>query len=56
MATGLTRGPASPESDEFVEVLTLTLSSALRMVQHGEICDAKSIVAILYAAGFRAGY
>lgn len=55
MATGVTRGEARPESDEFMELQPTTLSQALRMIQAGEIQDAKTIVTILYAAGFEIG-
>jgi ADP-ribose pyrophosphatase len=55
MATGLARGTASLEADEFAEVSTVTLSGALLMIQRGEIQDAKTALGILYAAGFRAG-
>lgn len=55
MATGITSGAASLESDEFVELQPRTISQALRMIQVGEIQDAKTIVTILYAAGFELG-
>jgi ADP-ribose pyrophosphatase len=55
MATGVTAGTAKPESDEFVEVQSRTISQALRMIQAGEIQDAKTIVTILFAAGFEIG-
>lgn len=55
MATGITAGEASPESDEFLEMHPTKLSQALRMIQTGEIQDAKTVVSILYAAGFRVG-
>lgn len=55
MATGLTRGETELDADEFLEVVTVNLSRALQMVQQGEIKDAKSMLAILYAAGFAAG-
>lgn len=55
MATGVTRGDAQPESDEFMELQPTALSQALRMIQAGEIQDAKTIVTILYAAGFEIG-
>ncbi|HLV25392.1 MAG TPA: NUDIX hydrolase [Gemmatimonadales bacterium] len=55
MAVGLTQaGEAELEADEFVEPHTVTLSRALAMIQSGEIEDAKSALALLYAAGFRA--
>jgi ADP-ribose pyrophosphatase len=53
MATGLTRGAAKTEDDEFIEVETLPLSRALSLVETGEISDAKTALALLYAAGFR---
>lgn len=55
IAVGLTRGEAQTERDEFLEVHTMTLSRALQMIQQGDIRDAKTALAILYAAGFAAG-
>jgi len=55
LATGLTRGDTAHEADEFVEVEVVKLSRALAMIEQGEIIDAKSIVGILFAAGFRLG-
>ncbi|GAC1453838.1 MAG: NUDIX hydrolase [Gemmatimonadaceae bacterium] len=55
MASGLTRGETGHEADEFMETTPLTLSTALTMIEHGEINDAKTALAILYAAGFRSG-
>jgi len=55
MATGLTRGEARREADEFVENETMTLSHALEMIERGEIVDAKTAVTLMFAAGFRAG-
>jgi ADP-ribose pyrophosphatase len=55
LAADLTRGEPKRERDEFMEVETVTLSRALEMIQSGAIQDAKSLVALLYAAGFRAG-
>ena len=55
MAVGLTRGEIAREADEFIEVETMSLSHALSLVEKGEIRDAKTVVALLYAAGFRAG-
>ena len=55
MAVGLTRGEAAREADEFIEVETMTLSRALSLVERGEIQDAKTALALLYSAGFRAG-
>ena len=56
MATGVTRGgEAEREADEFLEVETFHLSAALEMIERGEIQDGKTIIALLFAAGFRAG-
>jgi ADP-ribose pyrophosphatase len=55
MAVGITHGNAATEADEFLEVETVHLSRALHMIQVGEIRDAKTALAILYAAGFEAG-
>lgn len=55
MAVGITRGENAREADEFIEVETMPLSRALSLVEQGEIQDAKTALALLYAAGFRAG-
>jgi ADP-ribose pyrophosphatase len=55
MAEGLTMGTATPEADEFVEVETMALSKALTLIREGVLSDAKSALAILYAAGFTRG-
>ena len=49
IATGLTRGDASPESDEFIQCESHTSLGALRMIDRGEIVDGKTIVALLMA-------
>jgi ADP-ribose pyrophosphatase len=54
MATGLSRGEHKRERDEFMEVETLTMSRALELIARGEIVDSKTVVALLFAAGFRA--
>ena len=55
MATGLTRGRTEREADEFMEVEPMPLARALALIRDGEIKDAKTALAILFAAGFRAG-
>ena len=52
MATGLLQGESAREADEFMEVVPLRISRVLEMIQSGEITDAKTMVAILYVAGF----
>ena len=55
MAVGLSRGEIAREADEFIEVEVMPLSQALELVDRGEIPDGKTALALLYAAGFRAG-
>ena len=55
MALGLSRGELAREADEFIEIETMPLSRALELVERGVIQDGKTIVGLLYAAGFRAG-
>jgi len=52
LATGLTTGEPSRERDEFIEVVPQPLSRVLELIREGEIRDAKTVVAILYMAGF----
>jgi ADP-ribose pyrophosphatase len=52
LATGLTTGEPSRERDEFIEVVPQPLSRVLALIRDGEIRDAKTVVAILYMAGF----
>ena len=51
LAAGLERGNTAHEADEFMTVETMTLSRALELIQEGRINDAKTALAILYAAG-----
>jgi ADP-ribose pyrophosphatase len=53
MATGLTAGETKHEADEFLELQPTLLSRALGMIQAGEIQDGKTVIALLFAAGFR---
>jgi ADP-ribose pyrophosphatase len=55
LASGLTRGEARREADEFMELETVSLRDALDMVKRGEIQDAKTALGLLFAAGFCAG-
>jgi ADP-ribose pyrophosphatase len=55
MAVGLRQGESRHETDEFITVETMTLSHALGLIEKGEIKDAKTALAVLYAAGFKAG-
>ena len=55
MATGLVAGETKHEVDEFLDLHPMRLSRALEMVEAGEIQDAKTIIGLLFAAGFRSG-
>jgi ADP-ribose pyrophosphatase len=52
-ATGLTAGETNHEADEFLEPQPMPLSQALEKIQAGEIRDGKTVIALLFAAGFR---
>jgi len=54
-AQGLTMGEAARERDEFIEVVPQALSQVLEGIRRGEVRDAKTVVAILYMAGFVLG-
>lgn len=44
VATGLRRGKDSPDEDEFINLQKFPLSQAYRMLEKGEINDAKTII------------
>ena len=52
MATDLTAADTKLDADEFIEPVTMPLSEAPAKIRDGEITDAKTIVPLLYAAGF----
>ena len=54
MATGLEHGDTSHEADEFMTTETMTLSNALGLIADGTIVDGKTVIGILFAAGYRA--
>ena len=49
LAEGLTEGECDPDEDEILEPLLIPLDELVRMVMEGEICDAKTQIAILKA-------
>jgi len=50
LAEGLTPGDTSPDEDERIELFFVPLSELLRLIDKGEIHDAKTIIAAtLYA-------
>jgi len=52
-ASGLTRGDTAHEEHEFISIESVALSKALAMIRSGEITDGKTIVGLLFAAGFQ---
>ncbi len=55
LAEALEPTQASPEEDEFLEVLKIPLERAMDLVAAGEIQDSKSIVGIALACLYRQG-
>ena len=53
LATGLTRGTAHPDPNEFLDVDRVPLTEMVRRVESGEISDAKTVAGILRAARIR---
>ncbi|WP_196594597.1 NUDIX domain-containing protein [Pectinatus sottacetonis] len=47
LAEKLTAGKMHPDEDEFINLVKIPLSKAVKMIYNGEIIDAKSISAIL---------
>jgi ADP-ribose pyrophosphatase len=50
LATDFTPTSQNLDPDEVIEVVYLTLTEALRLIERGEIVDAKTIIAILLAS------
>jgi len=51
-AADLSTGKHAREPDEFIEVVPTPVSKALTLIRDGMISDAKTVVGILYMAGF----
>ena len=49
LATGLKRGEAAPDEDEFLNVARMPLSEAVAAAARGEIADGKTVCALLMA-------
>jgi ADP-ribose pyrophosphatase len=52
MALSLTSGRERRERDEFLTLSVFPLSQVMSMIESGEICDAKTVVALLFVAAF----
>lgn len=55
VATEIEVGEVDRDEDEFIEVVRMPFSEAMRMVRDGEIIDCKSVATILYAGAFVIG-
>ena len=53
LAENLEMGDTCPDEDEFIEIHKMSLQKAFDMVKTGEICDAKTIIAILMTANMK---
>ncbi|HXF95851.1 MAG TPA: NUDIX hydrolase [Gemmatimonadales bacterium] len=51
-AADLKAGAHARDADEFIEVAPRPLSEVLAAIRSGEICDAKTVVGVLYMARF----
>ena len=49
-ATGLVAVPARPEEDERIEARSVTLEEACAMIRSGEVCEGKTLIALLLEA------
>lgn len=54
LASGLEEGGHRREEDEFMEVHAKRWSDVMSMMERGEVQDAKTLVALLYAGMYRA--
>jgi ADP-ribose pyrophosphatase len=52
-AEGLEPGAEHREADEFMELHTLRWSEVLRLVERGEVVDAKTLICLLFVQAFR---
>jgi len=52
VATGLTRGVATPEEDERITSRRFSVATVLRMIERGKIQDAKTISSVLFYSRF----
>lgn len=48
LATGLTRGEDCPDEDEFINVKKVPLEQAYKMLDKGQIADAKTMLALYW--------
>lgn len=49
LATDLHHNPLDPDADEFLSVEKISVKQAIKMAEHGEVPDAKSLAALFLA-------
>ena len=52
LALDLVSAPLNPDEDEFIEVMPISLVQARKLIEKGEIIDAKTVLGILLADNF----
>ena len=55
LAQGLKRGKDSPDEDEFLNIKKFPLEKVYRMIEKGQIQDAKTIIGLLMYRSFMSG-
>ncbi len=53
LAQGLTHVGDAPDHDEFLEVLRVPMTEALAMIRDGRICEAKTVMGLLWLDRYR---
>jgi ADP-ribose pyrophosphatase len=49
LALDLFSAPLTPDEDEFIETMPVSFSQARKLIEKGEIIDAKTVLGILIA-------
>lgn len=52
LATGLSRGEAHPDEDEFISARTYKIDEVLNMIDEGQITDSKTVAGVLFAVRY----
>lgn len=52
LAENLIKGEKHPDEDEFINVVEMPISAAIDLIYNGEICDGKSVIALLMAKDY----
>ncbi len=52
LATDLSQSEPNHQADEFIETQVMRLATALEMIRDGAIVDSKTVIGLLFVAGF----